>query len=172
MHIRGARRSDIIGIAKIYDNGYDEVVVNPSFGDTLRLKRPGSARIRKWGRDLYLNMQKGHVLFFVAEENGKAVGFCFVRKKDIPDSEMSHVGVLGIRILPDFRGKGLGTRMVRRALAASRGRFDVIEVSIMSINRASKALFRKFGFRRWGVAPGYVKRGTRRIDMEYFSRRL
>jgi len=52
-------------------------------------------------------------------------------------------------------------------LTESSGRFDTIEVGIMSINRASKSLFKKFGFRRWGVAPGYVKRGKIYMDMEY-----
>jgi ribosomal protein S18 acetylase RimI-like enzyme len=88
------------------------------------------------------DMKNGNVLFFVAEEKGEVVGFCFVKKRDIPDSELSHVGVLAIRILKEFRGKGLGTKLVSRALKESKGQFEIVEVYIMSINKASKALFK------------------------------
>lgn len=167
MEIRNAKKTDLKYIAEIYDQAYDEVASNPNFGDYLRLKRPGAKRIKEWAKNLYSEIRRGNVLFFVAEQDNAVVGFCFVKKKDIPDSEISHVGILGIRITKEFRGRGLGEKLVKRALTESSGRFDTIEVGIMSINRASKSLFKKFGFRRWGVAPGYVKRGKIYMDMEY-----
>lgn len=172
MEINDAKRSDMLGIAGIYDQAYDEIVYNPDFGDYIRLKRPDPKRIKQWEKDLYPQIKNGNIIFIVAKEGPKVVGFCFVRKKDIPDSEISHIGTLGIRISEGYRGKGLGTQLVRRALVRSRGKFEIIEVGIMHINTASKALFKKFGFKRWGIAPGYVKRGKRYIDLEHLYLRL
>ncbi len=168
MQIRNAIKADLKYIAEIYDNAYDEVKHNPDFGDYLRLKRPKTNNLKKWESSLYSNIKAGNILFLVATENGSAIGFCFVSKKDIPDSEISHVGILGIRILPEFRGKGIGTALVNRAIKKSSGKFDCIEASTMSINKPSGALLRKFGFKKLGTFPGLVKRGKRRIDMNYY----
>ena len=167
MQIRNATKPDLIQVHRIYDQGYDEAEEDPNFGDYLRLTRPGTKRKNNWIKEMHSDMKNGNALFFVAEENNTIVGFCFVKKKDIPDSELSHVGVMGIRILKEFRGRGLGTTLVSRVLKESKGKFEIIEVYIMSINKASKALFKKFGFKRWGIAPGYIKRGRRYIDLEY-----
>ena len=172
INIRYAKRADLRSIADIYDQAYDEVLSNPDFGDYLRLKRPDQKRIKKWAKGLYSEIRNGNVLFFVAEHGNKIVGFCFVKKKDIPDSEISHVGVLGIRIIADFRGKGFGKLLVKHALEESRGKFDIVEVEIVDINSASKSLFMKLGFKTWGVAPRYIKRGGRYIDLEYMYLKL
>ena len=172
MQIRNATKSDFVQIHKIYDQGYDEAKENHDFGDYLRLTRPDTKRKRNWTKEMQSDIKKGNVLFFVAEENNSIVGFCYVKKKDIPDSELSHVGVLGIRILKEFRRQGLGTKLISKALNESKGKFEIIEAYIMSINRASKSIFKKFGFRIWGTAPGYVKRGNRYIDMEYMYLKL
>lgn len=167
MHIRNPSRSDLKYVASIYDEAYDEVKEDPNFGDYLRLKRPKLTNLKDWQDSLYSDIKKDNVKFLVAEDNGKIVGFCFARKKDIPDSEISHVGIVGIRIARGYRGKGLGTQLVGKILKESKGKFEVLEVETMSINKASKALFKRFGFKTWGTAPRYVKRGTRYLDLEY-----
>jgi RimJ/RimL family protein N-acetyltransferase len=172
MQIRNATRSDLVRVHNIYDQGYTEAEENPNFGDYLRLTKPGAKRKNKWTKEIYSDIKKGNVIFFVAEENNALVGFCYVKKRDIPDSEISHVGILGIRILKEFRRHGIGSKLVSRALKESKHKFEIIEVYIMSINKASKAIFTKFGFRTWGIAPGFVKRGNRYIDLEYMYLKL
>jgi len=172
MLIRNAKRSDLRHIAEIYDNAYDEIKYNQDFGDYLRLKRPKMDNIQKWERNVYNDILNKNAIFLVALENEQVVGFCFVRKKDIPDSEISHVGILGIRIIKEFRKKGLGTKLVSRILKESKGKFEIIEVEVMAVNKTSKALFNKFNFKKWGTAPRYVKRGKKYIDLEYMYLKL
>ena len=167
MLIGPASKSDLYDVWYIYDSAYDELAENPDFGDYLRLKRPSRKNIGKWATGAYEGIKSGNILFFVAKEGGKVLGFCFVGKKDVPDSELSHVGVLGIRIRKEFRNRGLGTKLVKYALERGRSKFDLIEIQVMAINKASKALFKGLGFKTWGVAPGYVKRGKRRINLEH-----
>jgi RimJ/RimL family protein N-acetyltransferase len=172
MRIRNAKRADLTQVHEIYLQGYAEAKENPNFGDYLRLTKPDAKRKNNWIKEMRSDMKTGNIIFLVAEENNAIIGFCFVKKKDVPDSELSHVGVLAIRILKKFRGQGLGTKLVSRTLKESKGKFEIIEVYIMSINKASKALFKKLGFKIWGVAPGYVKRGKRYIDLKYMYLKL
>lgn len=167
MQIRRAEKSDFADIHKIYDQGYDEAEVDPNFGDYLRLTRPDANRKNRWTIEMLSDIKKRNVIFFVAEENGSVVGFCYAKKRDIPDSEMSHVCVLGIRVLKEYRGQGIGTKLVGRVLKECKGRFEIAEVFIIDINKASKSLFRKFRFKACGVAPGFVKRGDRYMNLEY-----
>ena len=77
-----------------------------------------------------------------------AVGVCDVERRS-PGSYVSHRGELGIAIRKEFRGKGVGTELLRCTLEKCRGRFDVIELRVFSINPAKK-LYERFGFRSYG----------------------
>lgn len=172
MLIRKVKFSDFNQILAISDQGYFEVKGNPDFGDYLRLKKPNSRRKMQWSRYMYGQVNAGNTLFYIAQEEGKIVGFCFVVKKDIPDSEMSHVGVLAIRVDKDWRNRGIGTKLLEHAIKESKGKFEILEVFPFASNTLSKRLYKKLGFERWGIAPGYIKRGKRHIDLEYMSLRL
>lgn len=164
--IREAKARDLAGIARIDAESYDEVKADPNLGITLRLKKPGGDAIRRWTGITAERMRKGEILYDVAEENGDVVGFCFVASKDV-NSEASHVGILGIHVAKAHRGKGLGTMLIKHMLSRCAKRFDVVEVSVFKLNGRARKLYTRLGFRRWGVAPEYVKRGRKYIDLEY-----
>lgn len=172
MEIRELRRSDFEGIRKLYDYAHEEVKYDPDYGDWIRLDRPTRKdRIAQFGGWLK-EIRNGDALFYVAEEKGRIVGFCFVRKASVPDSELSHVGVMGVRVAKEFRGRGIGKKLIRYVLRISRKKFEIIEVAILGINKRSKHIFGEFGFRTWGVAPGFVKRNRRYINLEYMYLKL
>ncbi|MGY4475961.1 N-acetyltransferase family protein [Bradyrhizobium sp. USDA 3364] len=81
----------------------------------------------------------------VALANGEVVGWCDVRRKARPIH--AHVGVLGMGLLPAFRGQGLGLRLIQQALAASkRFGFRRVELTVRAENANAVALYRKAGF--------------------------
>src|SRR5262245_54295065 len=55
---------------------------------------------------------------FVALQGDQVVGWCDVTPRDRP--AIRHCGVLGIGVLPEWRGRGLGRQLMERALEASR----------------------------------------------------
>ena len=63
------------------------------------------------------NIKRGHPQF-VAVSAGEVVGWCDVTPLDRPTQ--AHRGVFGVGLLPQFRGRGLGTKLTRKALAAAR----------------------------------------------------
>ena len=81
----------------------------------------------------------------VAVDEGCVVGWCDV----LPDSRPTkrHGGVLGMGLLPQWRGRGVGAQILRQALAASRA-FGLcrVELSVRHDNVRAQALYRQTGF--------------------------
>jgi ribosomal protein S18 acetylase RimI-like enzyme len=98
-----------------------------------------------------VNRARGNPLF-VALDADRVVGWCEVRREQLPGRE--HSGTLGIGVRAGFRGAGLGRRLIDAALAdAWRRRFERIELWVRSPNRVAIALY---------TAAGFIEEGRRR----------
>ncbi|MBR1090071.1 GNAT family N-acetyltransferase [Bradyrhizobium manausense] len=60
-------------------------------------------------------------------------------------------------LVPDFRGKGFGERLLRQAVqAADAFGFRRIELGVFATNTAAAALYRKVGFVEEGTKRGAI----------------
>ncbi|QQO20736.1 GNAT family N-acetyltransferase [Bradyrhizobium diazoefficiens] len=95
------------------------------------------------------NVERGYPQI-IAVEAGAVVGWC-----NVPPSGRTvsaHVGDLFMGLLPDFRGRGLGEKLLREAIQASDAfGFRRIELGVFATNTAAAALYRKVGFVEEGV---------------------
>lgn len=90
------------------------------------------------------NLENGGPMF-VADDGGRIVGWCDVRRESIPI--YAHEGVLGMGLLPDYRGRGLGELLIRAALDAARAAgFERVSLTVYGRNARAAALYRKVGF--------------------------
>jgi len=91
----------------------------------------------------------------------EVVGWCDVTPKSRPI--YAHCGVLGMGLLPRFRGQGLGTRLITRTLHAARA-FGLtrVELTVREDNANAIALYEKVGF----VTEGLQRNGAL-VDGEY-----
>jgi RimJ/RimL family protein N-acetyltransferase len=81
----------------------------------------------------------------VALAEGRVVGWCDVTPSDRPTAR--HCGRLGMGLLPKWRGKGLGERLLRQALEASVALgLSRVELSVRAGNTRAQRLYRKVGF--------------------------
>ena len=97
----------------------------------------------------------------VAEDAGRIVGWCDVRRESIPI--YAHEGMLGMGLLADYRGRGLGERLMRETLDAARAAgFERVSLSVYARNARAIALYRKVGF----VVEGTRVRG-KKLDGVY-----
>jgi len=97
----------------------------------------------------------------VADDAGRVVGWCDIRRETIP--VYAHCGHLGMGLYPDYRGRGLGERLIRAALEAARAAgFERIELSVYGRNTRAAALYRRVGF----VHEGTRVRG-KKVDGHY-----
>ena len=99
----------------------------------------------------------------VAVVRGEVVGWCDISRLD--RLIHAHRGALGMGIVPDYRGHGLGLRLINAALAeARRIGFVRIELSVHADNARAISLYEKVGF----VTEG-VQRDAVRIDGQYLD---
>ena len=88
--------------------------------------------------------------------NGELVGWCDILPK--PRAVHAHTGVLGVALLPEFRGQGLGERLMRQTLDAARA-FGLhrVELTVRQANSNAIALYRKLGFEIEGLMRDAIK---------------
>jgi RimJ/RimL family protein N-acetyltransferase len=94
--------------------------------------------------------------FFVAVAGSEVVGWCNITSAD--HEGIRHIGRLGMGIRRDFRGRGIGTLLLKRALsdAFARG-LSRIELEVFASNTPAVALYEKMGF----VHEGRKRKGRR-----------
>jgi RimJ/RimL family protein N-acetyltransferase len=89
------------------------------------------------------------------------VGWCDISRSR--RAGLEHSGVLGMGLLPEYRGKGLGRKLAERAISDARARgIERIELEVIASNRRAIQLYERLGFAHEGV-----KRKGRKLDGAY-----
>jgi ribosomal protein S18 acetylase RimI-like enzyme len=97
----------------------------------------------------------------VALIDQEVVGWCDILPIDRPTR--AHSGVLGIGVLAQHRGRGIGTALIRETLGKARTRgLTRIELTVREHNDGAIALYKRFGFEIEGL-----QRNAVRVDGEY-----
>jgi RimJ/RimL family protein N-acetyltransferase len=88
--------------------------------------------------------------FFVALDGERVVGWCDIATPR-PQSQQ-HLGELGMGLLPQARGRGLGSRLLRAAIdKAWQNGLTRVELTVRDDNTVARALYARFGFEVEGV---------------------
>ena len=88
--------------------------------------------------------------FVAVGGSGKVVGWCDV--SPVFGHSRAHIGLLGIALLPEARGHGLGPQLLQAAIDRSWARgLTRIELSVRADNLNAKALYERFGFEHEGL---------------------
>ncbi len=100
--------------------------------------------VRQWG-------QKPSDMGLVAVVNniGRPVGAAWLRVFSRLDPGYGfvdeHTPELSIAMLPDYRGQGLGSRLLNALLQAARQKFEAVSLSV-SLDNPARKLYERFGF--------------------------
>lgn len=163
--VRSLRWEDFNDLVENYFRLYSERDAGEPIGITLFGTRPSLADEASWFERAFRGSLEGDQIFLVAEVAGRVVGTCSIhRLGPTPDSELSHVGELGILVRRESRGKGVGTALLKRALAEARSKFEIVYLSVFSVNEGARRLYERFGFVVCGHFPRLVKRASRYFD--------
>ena len=125
----------------------------------LTLEAPPMERVEAFVKN---NVERGYPQY-VAEDDGRIIGWAdfipFVRES------LAHTSQLGMGVLKEFRGKGIGDQLLRRVVTGAIDRGSVrLELEVFSNNLAAISLYRKHGFEYEGT-----KRSARLLDGEFFD---
>jgi len=106
-------------------------------------------------------INNNYAQYFIIYEN-EVRGWCDIIPKSIP--EFSHVGVLGIGILPEYRGRGLGKKLLAKTInhAKDINKLEKIELVVFESNINAIKLYKEFGFFEEGK-----RLKARKIDGKY-----
>jgi ribosomal protein S18 acetylase RimI-like enzyme len=90
------------------------------------------------------NIASGQVQI-VALDGHQVIGWCDILRPKMP--ALSHVGSVGIGILPEYRGRGIGRKLMETAIdMAFRSGIERIELGVYASNRNAIGLYRSLGF--------------------------
>ena len=108
-------------------------------------------------------IEKNHP-FFVVLDGETVVGWVFIHPARLPVS--AHVGDLVMGLLKDYRGQGLGTKLIQVAIEKAKitGLMRV-ELQVFPHNTAAIALYEKVGFRHEGTRAKAAKLDEGYVDM-------
>jgi ribosomal protein S18 acetylase RimI-like enzyme len=89
------------------------------------------------------------------------VGWCDIIRN--PMEGFRHVGRLGMGLLPDYRGQGIGKRLAVETIQAAReAGIERVELDVFASNEPAVALYQSLGF----ITEG-IKHRARRLDGQY-----
>jgi putative acetyltransferase len=104
-----------------------------------------------------------HAAVFVAEAPDGIVGRLSVGRDTHPAS--GHVADLGLMVAATHRRRGIGTALLRQAVAwARRSGVRKLELHVFPHNEPAIELYERFGFVREGYRRGHYRRGDAYVD--------
>lgn len=100
-------------------------------------------------------------IYYIAVINGEIIGWCNIGKLNRPI--YLHIGQLGMGVVSEHRGKGIGSALLNTAItAAKENGLTRIALSVRSPNKPAIALYEKFGFAHEGTHKNAIL-----LDGEY-----
>lgn len=99
---------------------------------------------------------------YYAVDSDHVVGWCDIVPKQFEG--MRHVGVLGMGVLKEYRGQGIGRRLLECALEHARkyNGVEKVELEVFKSNTPAIALYEKLGFKYEGE-----RIRARKLDGQY-----
>lgn len=119
---------------------------------------------RSWLEGQLRDIKAKTTFIFLAELDGRVVGSCHMSRLA---SKHSHRASIGIALIKDVRGKGLGECLMRRTIEVGSKRMknlECIELSTFAYNERAQSLYKKLGFKEFGRVPRAVKEGDMYFD--------
>ena len=98
---------------------------------------------------------------YVAEINGEIIGWCDITP--LSRQSMSHVGSLGMGVISKYRGKGVGSKLLKATInhAWEQG-LKRLELEVFSSNQIAVRMYEKHGY----VIEG-IKKNARYFNSQY-----
>jgi RimJ/RimL family protein N-acetyltransferase len=110
---------------------------------------------REWLRSKLAAMKRGDSICLVVEDMGKIAG---ILHSDREPFKMRNNAVIGIALLPEYRGQGIGETAMRILIKRTKKEMKPknIHLRVFACNKRAIALYRKLGFTRIAVLPNWV----------------
>ncbi|HYK91619.1 MAG TPA: N-acetyltransferase [Acidobacteriota bacterium] len=98
---------------------------------------------------------------FIAHAGSKPCGFILLQRRGVAGSPY----IASIEVVPEFRGKGVGSRLLSFAEDLFRGEAKHIFLCVSSFNPRARALYERHGYSAVGELKDYIIDGASEILM-------
>ncbi len=131
--------------------------------DIVRAEKVSRTAEIDWLSQALGRMEKGEILYLVAEVGGKVVANSEIgRRRDGYDR---HVGGIGIAIREGYRDIGIGTQMMKTLIKQARKMsLKVLTLSAFESNKHAIRVYQKVGFVQTGRIPRKFFRDGKYVD--------
>lgn len=156
-------REPVPGEARKYMVFINSFVGEPMSGLLIN-KRVTLKEEEAWLKGRLADVRARNVVMLTVERDGKILGNCDMSRMPW---KHAHRAMLGIGLVKEARGKGIGEALMRRTLelAAKRMRgIESVDLSAFDYNDRALSLYRKVGFREYARIPRSAKEGAEYID--------
>lgn len=116
----------------------------------------GEATVDAWFQHVLEENKQKEGRIFIAEVDGKAVGFISLRielkGEQILLPDIKSVLISDFIIHPEFRGKGIGKQLLQKAEEyAKEKNIKYIKLSVFAANTNAKDIYKNLGFKEYSV---------------------
>jgi ribosomal protein S18 acetylase RimI-like enzyme len=95
---------------------------------------------------------------FLAQVDGKVIGFQSLDLWERFIRSMNHVGTIGTQILPEWRGRGIGQALAQHTLAFAQAHaYDKLVIFVRASNTNAQKFYARLGFKECGRFAKQVK---------------
>ncbi len=120
-----------------------------------------------WLAGVLKEIRKREAVMLLVESDGKILGNCHASRRPM---KHAHRVMIGIALVKEARGKGIGEAAMRATIDLVRKRMkgvEFIDLSTFGYNKRAQRLYRNLGFVKVGDIPDAVREGD-----QYFSEHL
>lgn len=106
-----------------------------------------------WLKNTLASIKNKEKIMILAEIDGIVAGSCEVTKDTYDVSR--HVGTLGIGLVKNARGIGVGTNLIKTALSEAKKKLGIkmVKLYVFDSNNKGKSLYEEIGFKEAGRIP-------------------
>ena len=92
-----------------------------------------------------MNVANDYAQYYAIDGN-KVIGWCDIIPKR--NEGFTHVGILGIGLLSEYRNQGIGSKLIEKAMehAVKKNGIEKVELEVFESNINAIRLYEKFGF--------------------------
>ena len=118
----------------------------------------------KWLKSFIEKINKSELVFLMAFIGGNLVATSHIELKD---KIKSHIGGFGITVSKDYRGDGIGKKLMELVISESIKKIKglkIIELEVFGDNPIAQNLYKKMGFVEFGRLPKGIKHKEKFVD--------
>lgn len=157
--IRYPQDSDVEALLKYINSLSRERTFIRFQGEQLTLNEEG-----KYLKNLLLKIKKDQAVQLLVFADNMLVGVSAVSMKD---KVQRHIGVFGISIAKNYRGKGVGKLLMDTVFKESKKNLVQLKIIILDVyanNALALSMYEKFGFIKYGKLPKGIIYKDKHID--------